>query len=65
MTASLMISENTALAARYQVERMTGIEPALSAWNLANPFELYSLSSSSDRPRVPGRCRVSPVLMAH
>ena len=32
MTASLMISENTALAARSQVERMTGIEPALSAW---------------------------------
>ena len=32
MTASPMISENTALAARFQVERMTGIEPALSAW---------------------------------
>jgi hypothetical protein len=32
MTATLMISENAALAARFQVERMTGIEPALSAW---------------------------------
>jgi hypothetical protein len=32
MTASLMILENIALAARFQVERMTGIEPALSAW---------------------------------
>jgi hypothetical protein len=32
MTATLMIPENTALAARSQVERMTGIEPALSAW---------------------------------
>ena len=30
--ASLGISENIALAARFQVERMTGIEPALSAW---------------------------------
>jgi hypothetical protein len=29
---SLVISENMALAARSQVERMTGIEPALSAW---------------------------------
>jgi hypothetical protein len=27
-----MISENIALAARSEVERMTGIEPALSAW---------------------------------
>jgi hypothetical protein len=32
MTASLMISGNATLAARFQVERMTGIEPALSAW---------------------------------
>ena len=32
MTAALVISKNTALAARSQVERMTGIEPALSAW---------------------------------
>jgi hypothetical protein len=32
MTVSLVISENIGLAARSQVERMTGIEPALSAW---------------------------------
>jgi hypothetical protein len=32
MTASLMISENRTLAARSSLERMTGIEPALSAW---------------------------------
>ena len=32
MRASLIIPESTALAARSQVERMTGIEPALSAW---------------------------------
>jgi hypothetical protein len=32
MMATLMISENIVLAARYQVERVTGIEPALSAW---------------------------------
>jgi hypothetical protein len=29
---TMMIPKNTALAARSQVERMTGIEPALSAW---------------------------------
>ena len=32
MTATLVISKKSALAARSQVERMTGIEPALSAW---------------------------------
>jgi hypothetical protein len=32
MMATLMISENIALAALSQVERVTGIEPALSAW---------------------------------
>src|ERR1700729_3742993 len=32
MRATLMISENTGLAARSSLERMTGIEPALSAW---------------------------------
>ena len=32
MTRSLVISASAALAARSQVERMTGIEPALSAW---------------------------------
>jgi hypothetical protein len=35
MIATLIISENIALAARSQVERMTGIEPALSAWEFA------------------------------
>jgi hypothetical protein len=30
--ATKVISENRALSARSQVERMTGIEPALSAW---------------------------------
>ena len=29
---SLLLTENTALAARSQMERVTGIEPALSAW---------------------------------
>ncbi len=32
MTDSLMISGNTALATHYHWERVTGIEPALSAW---------------------------------
>jgi hypothetical protein len=40
MAASLMISENTALAARYQVERMTGIEPALSAWEFGESVRI-------------------------
>ena len=31
MMTTLMLSENMALAARSRVERMTGIEPALSA----------------------------------
>jgi hypothetical protein len=35
MSAPLIIPESTALAARSQVERMTGIEPALSAWESA------------------------------
>ena len=34
MMTTLMLSENMALAARSRVERMTGIEPALSAWEL-------------------------------
>jgi hypothetical protein len=38
LMASLMVSENIVLAARSQVERMTGIEPALSAWESA-PFD--------------------------
>ena len=32
MMATLVVSENIALAARSHVERVTGIEPALSAW---------------------------------
>ena len=32
MAATLIVSENRALAARPHLERMTGIEPALSAW---------------------------------
>jgi hypothetical protein len=35
MMTTLMLSENMALAARSRAERMTGIEPALSAWELA------------------------------
>jgi len=35
MVNTLMLSENMASAARSQMERMTGIEPALSAWELA------------------------------
>jgi Phage integrase family len=43
MTTSLMISENTALAVRYHWERMTGIEPALSAWEFAESVRITQL----------------------
>jgi hypothetical protein len=35
MMTTLMLSENMALAARSRAGRMTGIEPALSTWELA------------------------------
>jgi hypothetical protein len=40
---SLMISENTALAAHSLLERMTGIEPALSAWEFAESVRIMQL----------------------
>jgi hypothetical protein len=40
LMASLVISKNMAPAARSQVERMTGIEPALSAGEFADPVRL-------------------------
>jgi hypothetical protein len=43
MTASLMISENIALAAHYHWERMTGIEPALSAWESTDSVRIMQL----------------------
>jgi hypothetical protein len=54
MTATLMISKNTALPARSLLERMTGIEPALSAWESERPSlqlgrDLRIHGSPSDR----------------
>jgi hypothetical protein len=56
MTATLMISENTALAARSQVERMTGIEPALSAWE-ADVLPLNYIRKSCRSPPADGHLR--------
>ena len=50
ISASLMIPESTALAARSQVERMTGIEPALSAWESAPFNPLRHLTSAATLP---------------
>ena len=49
MSASLIIPESTALAARSQVERMTGIEPALSAWE-ADVLPLNYIRRITARP---------------
>ena len=52
-----MISENMALAARFQVERMTGIEPALSAWE-ADVLPLNYIRRSASAPPEAGRWAV-------
>jgi hypothetical protein len=59
MMATKMISENMALAARFQVERMTGIEPAMSAWESTDFVRIIHLEqhitptlSSRDRPLI-------------
>jgi hypothetical protein len=39
-----MISKDTALAAHSQVERVTGIEPALSAWEAVRLQPLRALT---------------------
>jgi hypothetical protein len=60
MSAPLVIPESTALAARSQVERMTGIEPALSAWE-ADVLPLnYIRRLHSTRPR-----RAAPQYLTH
>jgi hypothetical protein len=50
-----MISENIALAARSEVERMTGIEPALSAWESAPFCVVCRLTCCAAGPRVTER----------
>jgi hypothetical protein len=48
--ASPVLPENMALAARFQVERMTGIEPALSAWESAPLNPIRDLTSGATLP---------------
>jgi hypothetical protein len=55
MTATLMISESTALPAGSHVERMTGIEPALSAWE-ADVLPLNYIRGCAARVRRVSRC---------
>jgi hypothetical protein len=43
-----MSSKNMALAARSQVERMTGIEPALSAWESTDSVRIMYLNQQYD-----------------
>jgi hypothetical protein len=50
VSGSLMFSEKIALAALFQVERMTGIEPALSAWE-ADVLPLNYIRRLCLRPR--------------
>ena len=48
----------------YIVEWLTGIELALSAWNLYCPGLSHSLTCGARYPRVTVRDRLSPGLMA-
>jgi hypothetical protein len=65
MMTTLMLSENMALAARSRVERMTGIEPALSAWELAcharSDHEFAGHRQSGPCPLLTALHRQSPV----
>ena len=59
MTAPKLRSKNTALAARPSLERVTGIEPALSAWeadvlplNYTRAHEHGLVTLSAERART-------------
>jgi hypothetical protein len=56
-------SENTALAARSLLERVTGIEPAQSAWESEPSGLSCAMSCEADCPRVTVRYRSLPGLM--
>jgi len=64
MTAARVISGNRSLAARSWLERMTGIEPALSAWESVQ-FRLSGRPTCDcTGPRVTVTDRESLALMA-
>jgi hypothetical protein len=52
------------LTCAFSVERVTGIEPALSAWESVRFGLLYALTCGVGCPRVTVRDRPSPRLMA-
>jgi hypothetical protein len=60
MMATLMISGNVVLAARLLVERVTGIEPALSAWESVRYRLLHGLTCGPENPRVTVTDRLLP-----
>ena len=64
MTAPELRSGNTALAACSPLERVTGIEPALSAWESVPSGLLRDLICEAGGPWVAVRDRSSPGLMA-
>jgi hypothetical protein len=68
MTASLMVSENTTLPARSQVERMTGIGPALSALEFVKSVRIMHLEQqdgpSARTPEIPPLPGANGTLMA-
>jgi hypothetical protein len=64
MTASELRLENNALAARSFLERVTGIEPALSAWEAVPSGPVTCLTCEAGCPRVTVRDPSSPGLMA-
>ena len=64
MTASELRPETNALAARSHLERVTGIEPALSAWESVRSGLLCGLTCAAGCPRVTVIDRSSPGLMA-
>jgi hypothetical protein len=56
--------EEQALTCGFTVERVAGIEPALSAWESVRFGLLYGLTCGVGCPRVTVRDRSSPGLMA-
>jgi hypothetical protein len=64
MTGEGLRSEGTALAACSHWERVTGIEPALSAWEAERCELSTGLTCTGRSPRLTVRDRSSPGLIA-
>jgi hypothetical protein len=64
VTVTALMPGNIALAARSCMERVTGIEPALSAWEAERCELSTGLTCTGRSPRLTLRDRPSPRLMA-